>query len=134
MNKGQATILVIDDDPDFVAATRTVLESSGYKVIVASEGSEGLRKARENIPDLIVLDVIMPVKTGIAVSDELKRDPELKKIPVIMLTSLGQRLGEVDISRQDALTLEAEDYIDKPVQPSELLKRVANQLNKGKAA
>jgi len=130
MNQKQATILLIDDDADFIAATRTVLESKDYKVITAGEGQEGLKKAREKKPDLIVLDVIMPVKTGIAVSDELKKDPQLCKIPVLMLTSLGQRIGEVNISKQDALSLEAEDYVEKPVAPNELLKRVANLLKR----
>lgn len=128
MEKRQAKILLVDDDLDFVAATKTVLESKPYKVSVAYEGEEGLKKAREEKPDLIILDIIMPVKDGFTACEHLKRDPELSKIPVLMLTSLSQRIGEVSLSVSQGLTLEAEDYIDKPVSPEELLKRVEKLL------
>lgn len=124
----KAKILLIDDDVDFVEATKIVLESKPYEVIVAYEGNEGLRKAREEKPDLIILDVIMPVKDGFTAAEELKRDTELSKIPVVMLTSYAERGGETSIAASRGLTLEAEDYIDKPVKPEELLRRVEKQL------
>jgi len=124
----KAKILLIDDDVDFVEATKIVLESKPYEVIVAYEGNEGLRKAREEKPDLIILDVIMPVKDGFTAAEELKRDTELSKIPVVMLTSYAERGGETSIAASRGLTLEAEDYIDKPVKPEELLARVEKQL------
>ncbi len=130
MKKRPAKILLIDDDVDFVLATKTILESKPYEVITAYEGNEGLKKAREEHPDLIILDIIMPTKSGFTVCDELKRDPQLSKIPVLLLTSLSQRIGEVSISLSEGLTVEAEDYIDKPVSPEELLKRVERQLKK----
>ena len=126
----KAKILLIDDDVDFVEATKIVLESKPYKVIVAREGNEGLRKAREEKPDLILLDIIMPVKDGFTAAEEFKKDPELSKIPVLMLTSFAERGGETGIPASRGLTLEAEDYIDKPVSPEELLKRVEKYLKK----
>jgi len=126
----KAKILLIDDDVDFVEATKIVLESKPYKVIVAREGNEGLRKAREEKPDLILLDIIMPVKDGFTTAEEFKKDPELSKIPVLMLTSFAERGGETGIPASRGLTLEAEDYIDKPVSPEELLKRVEKYLKK----
>jgi len=123
-------ILLIDDDVDFVEATKIVLESKPYQVIVAKEGEEGLRKAREENPDLIILDIIMPVQDGFATAEQLKADPHLSKIPVIMLTSFAERGGETPIPASRGLTLEAEDYIDKPVSPEDLLKRVENYLKK----
>lgn len=129
MNR-QPKILLIDDDVDFVSATKTILESRPYQVVTAYEGNDGLRKAREEKPDIIILDIIMPTKTGFTVCDELKRDPQLSKIPVLLLTSLSQRIGEVSISVAEGLTVEAEDYIDKPVSPEELFKRVERQLKK----
>lgn len=128
--KKQPVILLIDDDADFVAATKTILESKDYTVEVAYNGDSGVRKAREKKPDAIILDIIMPMKNGIAACDELKRDPVLSKIPVLMLTSLAQKMGETEISRADAMSLEAEDYIDKPATPEELLKRVDKLLKK----
>ena len=124
----KAKILLIDDDVDFVEATKIVLESKPYEVVVAYEGEEGLRKAREEKPDLILLDVIMPVKDGFTAAEQFKQDPELNKIPVLMLTSFAEKGGQTSIPASRGLTLEAEDYIDKPVSPEELLKRVEKHL------
>ena len=124
----KATILLIDDDKDFVEATKVVLESKPYKVITAYNGSDGLEKAKTEKPDLIILDVIMPVKDGFNAAEEFKKDPELKNVPVIMLTSFAARRGETSLSVGQGLTLDTEDYIDKPVAPEELLKRVEKLL------
>jgi len=123
-------ILLVDDDPDFVEATKTVLESKAYEVSVAYDGDEGLRKAREEKPDLILLDIIMPVEDGFTAAEKLKKDPELSRIPVIILTSFTLRHGETSIPLSRGFTLEAEDYIDKPISPEELLRRVEQQLKK----
>ena len=126
----KAKILIIDDDPDFIEPTKLVLESQAYKVITASDGSEGIAKARKDKPDLIILDIIMPVKDGFVAAEELKKDNELKKIPVIMLTSFSEKVSETSLSRSQGLTLDTEDYVDKPVAPQELLRRVEKLLKK----
>ncbi len=126
----RARILVVDDDIDFVEATKTILESKPYEVIVAYEGDEGLRKAREGNPDLILLDIMMPVKNGFTAAEQLKRDPQLSKIPVIILTAFAATGGETSIPFSRGLTLETEDYIDKPITPEELLARVEKHLKK----
>ena len=126
----KARILLIDDDADFVDSTRVVLESKPYEVIVAYEGDEGLQKAKEETPDLILLDVIMPVKDGFTAAEQLKKDPKLSKIPVLMLTSFSQRVGETSIPVSRGFTLEAEDYIEKPVSPEDLLSRVEKHLKR----
>jgi len=121
-------ILLVDDDPDFVDATRTVLETKSYEVIVAKNGDEGLEKAREESPDLILLDIIMPVEDGFTAAEQLKKDPQLSNIPVIMLTSFSSKGQTTDIPRGRGFSLEAEDYIEKPVSPEELLSRVQQYL------
>jgi len=126
----KAKILLVDDDDDFVESTKTILESKPYEVIVAHEGEEGLRLAREKNPDLILLDVIMPVKDGFTAAEQLKKDPQLSKIPTLMLTAFATKRGEASIPVSRGLTLEAEDYIDKPVSPDELLARVEKHLKK----
>ena len=126
----KAKILIVDDDIDFVEVTKTILESKPYEVIVAHEGDEGLRKAREENPDLILLDIIMPVKDGFTAVEQLKEDPQLSKIPVLMLTSFSQRVGETSIPVSRGFTLEAEDYIEKPITPAALLAKVAEHLEK----
>ena len=131
MQTGRAMykILLVDDDPDFVAATKTVLESrSDYKVLTASDGVFGLSTAKAEKPDLIILDVIMPFEDGFTAARELKADPELRKIPVIILTSFSRRMGETDVSVAQGMELEAEDYVEKPVSPQELLQKVDQLL------
>ena len=128
MNK-RAKILIIDDDPDFLEVTRLVLETK-YDVVMALSGGEGLQKASNENPDLILLDIIMPVPDGFTVAEHLKRDAQLSRIPVLMLTSFAQRVGETSIPRSRGFELEAEDYLDKPVSPEELLKRVDSWLKK----
>ena len=126
----KAKILLIDDDVDFVETTKIFLESKPYEVVVAYEGEEGLRKAKEENPDLILLDVIMPVKDGFTAAEQLKKDPQLSKIPVLMLTAFAAVGGETSIPVSRGFTLETEDYIDKPVTPDELLARVEKHLKK----
>ncbi len=128
--KRQAKILLVDDDPDFVEATKTILESKPYQVITALDGDEGLQKVSDEKPDLILLDVIMPLKDGFTVCERLKKDPQLSKIPVLMLTAFAEKRGETSIAVSQGLALEADDYIDKPVSPGELLSRVEKQLKK----
>jgi len=127
---GQAKILIVDDDPVFVEATKVVLESKNYQVSVAFDGDEGLQKVQDVSPDLIILDIIMPTKDGFTVCEQLKGDPQFSKIPVLILTSFAERKGETSIPVSEGLTLEAEDYIDKPVPPDELLSRVEKMLKR----
>ncbi len=126
----KAKILLIDDDVDFVELTKTILESKPYEIVVAYDGDEGLQKAREEKPDLILLDVIMPVKDGFTAAEQLKKDPQLSKIPVLMLTAFAAKRGETSIPVSQGYKLETEDYIDKPIRPEELLARVEKHLKK----
>ncbi len=125
----KAKILLIDDDIDFVQATKMVLEKT-YQIVVAHNGDEGLRKAKAEKPDLVLLDVIMPVKDGFTAAEQFKKDPQLSKIPVLMLTSFSTRGGGTGIPYSKGMTLEADDYIEKPVEPEELLARVKRYLKK----
>jgi CheY-like chemotaxis protein len=126
----KAKILLVDDDADFVESTKIVLESKPYEVVVAVNGDEGLRKAREENPDLILLDIIMPVEDGFTAAEQLKEDPKLARIPVLMLTSYSSKGAETSIPRSRGFELEAEDYIDKPVSPKDLLAIVEKYLKK----
>ena len=126
----KARILLVNDDADFVESTKTILESKPYEVIVAKDGDEGLKKAREAKPDLIILDVIMPVKDGFTAAEQLKKDPQLSKIPTLMLTAFATKGRETSIPVSRGMELETEDYIDKPVSPDELLARVEKHLKK----
>ena len=123
-------ILVIDDDIDFVEATKMVLEKGRYKVIVAYEGEAGLRKARAEKPDLVLLDVIMPVKDGFSAAEQFKKEPELRGIPLIMLTSFSSKGPGTGIPLSRGFNLEAEDYVEKPISPADLLKKVQQYIKR----
>lgn len=126
----QARILIVDDDPVFVKITKTVLESKNYQVITALDGDEGLQRAQDEKPDLILLDIIMPTKDGFHVCEQLKKNPQLADVPVIILTSFAKQKGATNIPVSAGLELEAEGYMDKPVDPEELLKLVGGMLKK----
>lgn len=123
-------ILIVDDDADFVDLAKTVLTRKPYQVLVAYSGEEALQRVAKEKPDLIILDIIMPVKDGFTVCEQLKKNPETAKIPVIMLTGFRQHVGETTLAAAQGLMLEAEDYIEKPLDAAELLRRVEHHLKK----
>lgn len=123
-------ILVIDDDPDLVEATSMILKSRQYNVVAAYGGVEGLQKVKSEKPDLIVLDVMMPDKDGYTVCKELKADPDLCDIPVLLLTAVVSHISTTRFSHQMGMETEADDYIDKPVDPAELVKRIEVLLSR----
>jgi CheY-like chemotaxis protein len=121
-------ILLVDDDPDFVEAVKVIVESGGYEVRVAYDGQEGLEAVAEEKPDLIVLDVMMPVMNGHEACGQLKNNPETAKIPIILLTAVAERVTTSTYSHRDMLESEAEDYMPKPVEPAELLELIKSWL------
>lgn len=124
-------ILLVDDDKDFLEGTKIILEKNNFDVATATNGRECLDKLKSFNPDLLILDIMMPEKSGFEVCKELKSSLEYSKIPVLMLTALKQKLGKTSYSLSQGLELEAEDYIDKPVKPSELISRINSLLRKG---
>ena len=123
-------ILIVDDDPDLVEAVTMILESKKYDVAAAYGGLEGLEKAKTEKPDLIVLDVMMPDKDGYAVCKEMKADPQLKKIPILLLTAVVSKIPTTHYTQQMGMETEADDYMDKPVEPAELVNRIEGLLAK----
>jgi len=120
----ELNVLVVDDDPDFIAAIKMILEQNDYKVFIEYTGEDGLRAVREKDPDIVLLDVMLPEKDGFAVCKELKEDEKTKSIPVIMMTSVGEKFTESEYAKAIAVTHQADDYIEKPVDQKELLKRI----------
>jgi len=123
-------ILLVDDDPDFCEATKIILESKSYEVSIAYDGIEGWEKVRTDRPDLIVLDVMMPKKDGYEMCKELKTDQEYADIPVLLLTAVAENVPTTRYTTRMGMEIEAEDYIDKPVEPIELVKRIEVLLSK----
>jgi two-component system alkaline phosphatase synthesis response regulator PhoP len=123
-----AKILVVDDDPDLVETVSMMLESRQYEVVAAYGGVEGLSKARSESPDLVVLDVMMPDKDGFEVCKEMKADPQLARIPILLLTAVASKISETKYTPRMGMETEADDYVDKPVKPEEIVKRVERLL------
>ncbi len=121
-------VLVVDDDPDFVNATRAFLEKEGYLVEVAYDGVEGLEKVKAFMPDCIVLDVMMPEKDGYEVCKELKEDDELMEIPIVLLTAVASHVTSTRYTHFDGMSMEADDYIAKPASPEDIIKSVKSLI------
>ena len=126
----KSKLLLVDDDPDFVEATKLILEKGGYDVTVAYDGNEGFEKIKEQKPDVMVLDVMMPNKDGYTLCAELKADSEYSSIPILLLTAVASHISETKYTPRMGMETEAEDYLDKPAEPKEILNRVNNLLSK----
>src|SRR4030043_933542 len=106
--KQKPKILVVDDDVDLVKVMKGTLESKPFDVIVAYNGKEGLEKAKKEKPDLIILDILMPIADGFMFADQFRKDPSLAKVPVLALTSFSESLGQ-------PFAFDVSEYISKPI-------------------
>ncbi|MGD2125237.1 MAG: response regulator [Desulfobacteraceae bacterium] len=126
-------VLVVDDELDVRIFITTLLETNGFKPLSAQDGIQGLEIARKNKPSLIILDIMMPRESGITMYRELRRDPDLKNIPVIMLSALSRKTffhsqKVLDEYKGEKIP-EPAAYIEKPPEPDELLDAIRNTLN-----
>lgn len=121
------TILIVDDSPDIRAIVAGLVQGLGLATLEAGDGAAGLVLARSARPDLILLDIKMPVLDGRATLAALKQDQELREIPVIVLSGLGDTAVAVE-----CIQAGADDYVDKPFQATLLLARVSSSLEKGR--
>ncbi len=130
---GRKKIVVVDDELDMRVFVSTLLETSGYKTYVATQGVEGLKMAKEVKPDLIILDVMMPKQGGIQMYREAKTDDDLKHVPVIILSAIAKKTffhsQNILDSYKGQPVPEPEGYIEKPPEPEELLRCVESLLN-----
>ncbi len=125
-------VLVVDDELDMRTFITTLLETNGFKPLSAEDGIQGLEIARRDKPALIILDIMMPKESGITMYRELKNDPALKEIPVIMLSALAKKTflhsqKVLDAYKGERIPEPAE-YIEKPPEPDELLEAIQNCL------
>ncbi|HEU4401194.1 MAG TPA: response regulator [Candidatus Polarisedimenticolia bacterium] len=113
------TVLVVDDERDIVELVRYNLVQAGYRVVTASEGRQALDLARRERPDLIILDLMLPVLPGIEVARMLRQDARTRRVPILMLTARGE-----EVDRVVGFEVGADDYVVKPFSPRELVLRV----------
>ncbi|WP_445664162.1 hybrid sensor histidine kinase/response regulator [Fodinibius sp. AD559] len=125
---GDSLILIVDDVPKNIQLLGKILDNKGYQVVAVTKGDQVVRAAKKHMPDLILLDIMMPEKSGYEVCQELKADNKLEEIPVIFLTA---RSEEEDIIK--GLNLGGADYVTKPFNSGELLARIDTHLSLKKA-
>ena len=119
-------ILIVEDDKDIISLIDFHLKSEGYKVSTASNGEDGWLLAKEEKPDLILLDWMLPILSGIDVLNRLKKNKNTQSIPVIFVSAKGEESDKIQ-----GLNIGADDYIVKPFSPKELIARVKANLRRG---
>jgi DNA-binding response OmpR family regulator len=117
------TILIVDDEAYIVTSLEYVMQSAGFEVAVAYDGEEALAKIDEKVPDLVILDLMMPKLDGFEVCKKIRENPLWKDIRIIILTAKGR-----DIERKKGMSLGADDYMTKPFSTRDILNRVKELL------
>jgi DNA-binding response OmpR family regulator len=117
------SILVVDDDPEIVTLLSTRLARRGYKISTASDGTRAIELAKRELPDLVLLDVMMPGKSGWEVARALKQDPVTAKVKIMMVTAIGEKTNEIT-----APIYGADAHIDKPFEFEKLEKMILDLL------
>ncbi|WP_298531059.1 response regulator transcription factor [uncultured Algibacter sp.] len=127
MKKKDIKILLVDDEPDILEIVGYNLSNEGYQVITAENGQEGVKKAKKELPHLIILDVMMPEMDGIEACEIIRKNPDLKNTIVTFLTARGE-----DYSQVAGFDAGADDYITKPIKPKVLVSKVKALLRRFK--
>jgi len=125
LSKLMRRILVIEDDKDIVELVRYNLEKDGFQVGTAADGATGLSQLRKSLPDLLVLDLMLPKLSGLEICKEVRKDVTLNRLPILILTAKGE-----EADRIVGLELGADDYVTKPFSPRELVARVKALLRR----
>ncbi len=120
----ERTVLVVDDDPVILKLLEVNFEMEGFAVVVARDGAEGVEMARSLRPDLVLSDIMMPVKSGLQLVTELRADPVTADIPILLLSAKAQH---ADV--RQGLDAGADDYVTKPFEPLDLVERVNRLLD-----
>lgn len=124
-------VLLVDDDPDFIQANSIILDASGFEVLTASNGAEGLKKVEEEKPDVVVLDVMMEnTDEGFAVARKIRRKLH-SNVPIIMLTSVSQATGYSFKPEEHPDFFPVDQFLTKPVAPNVLVQKIKDALVKG---
>jgi DNA-binding response OmpR family regulator len=126
MTESQRKVLIADDEPNIVTALEFLLRRSGYDVRVASNGEEALALVESYVPDVVLLDIMMPVKSGYDVCQRMRERPEWRHIKIVMLSAKGR---EAEVSK--GLSLGADLYITKPFSTQELIETINGLFDRG---
>jgi two-component system, OmpR family, alkaline phosphatase synthesis response regulator PhoP len=123
-------ILVVDDDPDLVDMVATKLEANNFRTVKAYDGVQAWEKIRKEKPAMVIMDVMMPNKDGYATCEEIKKDPNFKDIPVVLLTAVVDNLPTTSYTHHEGRTTPADDFIPKPIDLDKLIDIVQENLGR----
>lgn len=126
-----AKILLVDDDPDFIDATKLILEKSGHKVSTAANAKEGWEKAQKENPELFLLDVMMEEPdAGFQLAYKIRADKKLKNKPILLLTAVGKVTGFKFDKKKDGEFMPVNEFLEKPIKPELLIEKINKALSK----
>ena len=124
----QHYILIVDDDPDILDNIVTVLETQPYRLATARDGKKCMAMIKEEIPDLLILDLLMPRMDGWGVIREMRSEPRFANVPIMVLTTVIEDASRRRYELETGIAMDVQEYIQKPVTPSELIRRVETLL------
>ena len=124
----QQYILIVDDDPDILEGITTILETRSYRLATARDGKQCMVMVDEEIPDLLILDLLMPRMDGWGVIREMRSEPRFNRVPIMILTTVIEDASRRRYELETNMAMDVQDYVQKPVRPDELIRRVEKLL------
>ncbi len=124
----QPYILIVDDDPDILEGILTILETQPYRLATARDGKQCLAMLTEDIPDVLILDLLMPRMDGWGVIREMRSEPRYASIPIMILTTVIEDASRRRYELETGMAMEVQDYVQKPAKPADLIQRIEKLL------
>ncbi len=124
----QPYILIVDDDPDILDGIQLILESQPYRLATARDGKQCMSMVKEEIPDVLILDMLMPRMDGWGVIREMRSEPRFSRVPILVLTTVIEDASRRRYELETGMTMDIQAYIQKPAKPDELIQRVESLL------
>lgn len=123
-------ILIVDDDPDILEGILTILEDQPYRVATARDGKKCIDMIEEDIPDLLILDLLMPRMDGWGVIREMRSEPRFASVPIMVLTTVIEDASRRRYELETGMAMDVQDYVQKPARPADLIKSIERQLQR----
>jgi CheY-like chemotaxis protein len=130
MNKKEPYIMIVDDDPDIIEGIVTILETQPYRLGTACDGKKCIEMIKEEIPDVLILDLLMPRMDGWGVIRELRSQPLYSEMPIMILTTVVEDASRRRYELETGMAMDVQDYLQKPARPDDLIQRIEKLLKK----
>jgi CheY-like chemotaxis protein len=121
-------ILIVDDDPDIIEGILTILETQSYRLATARDGKKCMEMVAQEVPDLLILDLLMPRMDGWGVIREMRSEPRFAKVPILVLTTVIEDASRRRYELETGMAMDVQDYVQKPAKPDDLIRRVERML------